>query len=78
MTRPLRITWRQLYRQFGADPDRATDTRTVQKLRLKVLRELKKIKLAWPELNYATAKGILILLPSTPDIAPINQGQLTS
>ena len=29
------------------------------------LRELKKIKLAWPELNYATAqKGLLILLPS--------------
>ena len=78
LTRPLRITWRQLYRQFGVDPDRATDTRTVQKFRLKVLRELKKIKLAWPELNYATAKGILILLPSTPDIAPLNQGQLTS
>ena len=78
LTRPLRITWRQLYLQFGVDPDRATDTRTVQKFRLKVLRELKKIKLAWPELNYATAKGILILLPSTPDIAPLNQGQLTS
>ena len=78
LTRPLRITWRQLYRQFGVDPDRATDTRTVQKFRLKVLRELKKIKLAWPELNYAMAKGILILLPSTPDIAPLNQGQLTS
>ena len=31
-----------------------------------------------PELNYATAKGVLILLPSTPAIAPLNQGQLTS
>ena len=36
----------------------------------KVLRELKKIKLAWPELNYTTAKGVLILSPSKPAIAP--------
>ena len=28
---PLRLSWRQVYRQFGADPARATDTRTVQK-----------------------------------------------
>ena len=27
--RPLRISWRQLYRQFGADPAKAGDTRTV-------------------------------------------------
>ena len=78
LTRPLRITWRQLYRQFGVDPDRATDTRTVQKFRLKVLRELKKIKLAWPELNYATAKGVFILLPSIPAIAPSDQRHLAS
>ena len=75
---PLRLTWRQVYRQFGADPARATDMRTVQKFRLKVLRELKKIKLAWPSLNYTTARGVLILLPSTPAIAPLNQGQLAS
>ena len=42
------------------------------------LRELKKIKLAWPELNYSTAPGVLILLPSVPTIAPLNQGQLGS
>ena len=39
---------------------------------------MKKIKLAWPGLNYSTAKGVLILLPSTPTIAPLNQGQLAS
>ena len=27
-------------------------------------------KLAWPGLNYATAPGVLILLPSTPAIEP--------
>ena len=75
---PLRLTWRQLYQQFGSDPDRARDKRTVLNFRMDCLRELKKIKLAWPELNYSTAPGVLILYPSTPTIAPLNQGQLTS
>ena len=67
---PLRLSWPTLYRQFGAEPDKAGDNRTVQAFRTDSLRELKKIKLAWPELNYATAKGVLILYPSTPAIAP--------
>ena len=67
---PLRLSWRQVYRQFGVDPARASDKRTVQNFRCEVLRELKKIKLAWPGLNYATAPGLLILLPSTPAIPP--------
>ena len=75
---PLRLTWRLLYSQFGAHPDKASDKRTVLDFRRKVLRELKKIKLAWPELNYSTAPGLLILHPSTPTIAPLNQGQLPS
>ena len=75
---PLRLTWPHLYRQFGADPSKASDHRTVQNFRCKVLRELKKIKLAWPELNYGTARSFLILYPSTPVIAPRNQRQLTS
>ena len=68
---PLRITWRQVYRQFGAHPDKASDNRTVDNFRTKCLRELKKIKLAWPGLNYSTAPGVLILLPSVPHISPI-------
>ena len=75
---PLRLTWRLLYCQFGAHPSKASDNNTVQAFRYKVLRELKKIKMAWPGLNYTTAPGVLILLPSTPAIAPLNQGQLTS
>ena len=75
---PKPITWRQVYRQFGAHPDRASDKRTVQNFRYEALRELKKIKTAWRGLNYTTAPGVLILLPSTPAIAPLNQGQLTS
>ncbi len=72
----LYLTWKQLYQQFGAHPAKASDNQTVQDFRYKVLRELKKIKLAWPDLNYSTAKGVLIILPSTPAIAPLNQGPL--
>ena len=75
---PLRLTWRQVYRQFGANPDKASDKRTVDNFRTKCLRELKKIKLAWPELNYATAPGLLILYPSTPLIPPSDHQQLAS
>ena len=75
LNRPMRIAWRNLYRQFGAHPAKASDKQTVQNFRREVLRELKKIKLAWPKLNYATAPGVLILHPSTPTIAPLDQGQ---
>ena len=78
LTRPLRLSWRQVYRQFGAHPDKSSDNNTVQAFRYKVLRELKKIKLAWPGLNYTTAKGVLILHPSTPSIAPSDHRQLAS
>ena len=67
---PLRLSWRQLYRQFGANPAKANDKFTVRDFRRKVLRELVKIKTAWPDLNYATARGVLVLLPSKPAIAP--------
>ena len=67
---PQRLTWQQLYGQFGAHPDKAKDKVTVQNFRRKVLRELKKIKTAWLGLNYTTAKGVLILSPSKPAIAP--------
>ena len=75
---PLRLSWRQVYRQFGVAPDNASDHRTVQDFRRKVLRELKKIKIAWPGLNYATVRGFLVLYPSTPVIAPADQRQLAS
>ena len=67
---PLQIAWRQVYQQFGAHPAKVSDKRTVQNFRTKVLRELKKIKLTWDGLNYSTAPGVLILLPSTPSIPP--------
>ena len=78
LSAPIRLSWQQLYCQFGAHPDKASNKKTVQNFRVQALRELKKIKTAWTGLNYSTAPGVLILHPSPPAIAPLNQGQLTS
>ena len=65
---PLPLRWKDLYRQFGAHPWKTDDWRAVGNFRTKVLREFKKIKTAWPDLNYTTARGVLILAPSVPAI----------
>ena len=51
LKRPLRLTWPLLYRQFGVDPARSNDKFTVRDFREDCLRELKKIKDAWPDLH---------------------------
>ena len=68
----LRLPWKRLYRQCGADPAKAGDRVTVDNFRKDCLRELVKIKTAWPGLNYSTAKGVLVLSSSKPSIAPAN------
>ena len=71
LTTPQQLTWKQVYCQFGAHPAKASNKFTVHAFRYKVLRELKKIKLAWKDLNYTTPPGLLILYPSVPHISPI-------
>ena len=66
---PLRLTWPLLYRQFGVDPARSSDKLIVNDFRKDCLRELQKIKDAWPDLHYQTVKGALLLSPSPPRIA---------
>ena len=70
LERPRRLTWPQLYRQFGVNPAQATDKNIVNSFRTKALRELKKIKAAWPGLDYATPAGVLELRPSQPSVPP--------
>ena len=70
---PMRLSWVRLYRQFGAHPAKADDNLTVQNFRKDCLRELKKLKMAWPKLNYTTAPGVLTLYPSTASIPPEQQ-----
>ena len=77
VVRPIRIPWPSLYRQFGVDPAQADDTNTVNNFRTDCLRELKKIKTAWPSLHYsAKEKGVLILYPSPPSILPAQRSLL--
>ena len=70
LRRPLRLSWPRLYRQFGVDPAMAGDKRTVDAFRTDCLRELTKIKVAWPDLNYSAGKGVLVLWPSKPAVPP--------
>ena len=69
---PLRLSWKQIYTQFGANPAHAGDHEIVNSFRKQALRELIKIKVAWPGLDYATPRGTLELLPtSTPSVPPL-------
>ena len=70
LKRPLRLSWIRLYRQFGVKPVESVDKRTADDFRKDCLRELKKIQIAWPELNYAMAHGALIIQPSKPAVPP--------
>ena len=67
---PLTLSWKQLYRQFGADPLKVSNHGSVSMFRAACLRELKKIKRAWPKLHYGTVTGGLIISPSPPRIPP--------
>ena len=59
-------------------PANVSDKFIVRNFRTKCLRELKKIKIAWTDLNYATDRGVLILHPSTSAIAPSDHHQLAN
>ena len=63
----------------GHDPQGAlvNPAQDLRDCRTDCLRELKKIKLAWPELNYFTPKGVLILSPSEPSIPRLSTGGIS-
>ena len=69
LERPLRLTWRQVYRQFALRPEPVL-RQSVKDFRRDVLRELGKIRIAWPQLSYSTPKGYLVLRPSPPRVSP--------
>ena len=68
---PIKLTWRQVYRQFG--PTARSDKRTVDAFRTDSIRELLKLKDAWPQLDFRTPTGCLELRPSPPRIAPVKR-----
>ena len=59
----MRLAWSVLYQQFGVEPAKSNGKFTVRNFRADCLRELKKIKAAWPDLHYRTVKGVLVLSP---------------
>ena len=64
------ISWDQLQGQLGSN---YADTKNFAR---NVKRELRKIKLVWPELNVRTPRGRLVLCPSTPHVKPKVKGVL--
>jgi Plasmid encoded RepA protein len=64
------LSWHQLYAQFGKDPSKASDKDTVNDFRKEVLRELKKLRLCWPSLDYGTPKGYLEVRGCRPSVPP--------
>ena len=71
---PERLSWERLYLQFGVDPSKANDKFVVRDFRKDFLRELKKLKLCWPGLRYATPKGCFEVHPCPPTINPKQLG----
>jgi hypothetical protein len=68
--KPENLGWERLYVQFAADPSKVNDKYAVDSFRKDVVRELKKLKLSWRSLDYATPKGSLEIRPCQPSIAP--------
>ena len=68
LKKPIHLAWPRLYRQFGVEPDKANNRVTVDNFRKDCLREMIKIRTAWPALKYSTARGALVLFPSKPAV----------
>ena len=70
-----KLSWYQLYRQFGNDPERPRTTQ-VTGFREAALRELKKIRVPWPQLRCRVINGsgshggYLLVMPTRPLIEP--------
>ena len=57
LTHPFALTWKPVYAQHRFFPEEAGDDLTVRNFCRKCLRELKKIKRAWPGVRYTTERG---------------------
>ena len=70
---PQRLTWRQLYRQFGTDPAKASDKFIVEQLPPKCSTGVEEDQAGLAGVELRDGQGRLILHPSTPAIAPLDQ-----
>ena len=70
---PLRLSWKALYQQFGAEQV-GGDQLAVWNFRRQCIRELGKIRTAWPEFTFGLPYGALVIHPTTPRILPGRDG----
>ena len=60
----VELSWRQLFRQFGSNSREATPNHwEIQNFRRSSVRELRKLKRAWPELGVKQIRGGIRLEP---------------
>ena len=85
----LRLSWRQVYEQLGAEGGRPTRYQ-INAFRTDVLRELIKLRVAWPDLAYRVQSGgsrdgqihdgFFVICPTPPQVPPLQvagrQGRL--
>lgn len=65
LRKPTEISWRQLHEQFGSE---YSGNYGLNEFTKAAKRELKKIKAAWPGLEYETPRGRLRLHPCDPSV----------
>ena len=66
-------TLKDFYNEIVNCPVPLADKKTIDNFRTQVLRELAKLKDAWPQLDYRTPPGCLELHPTPPRIAPVRR-----
>ena len=64
------LSWPRLYAQFGSRPENAGDNVVVQSFRKDFLRELRKLKICWRDLDYEKREGGLAINACKPSIDP--------
>lgn len=74
--KPKTLLWPLLYRQFAANPSLSADQNVVNAFRVKFLREMTKIQISWPALDYELPRGGILIKPCMPSIEPATLGSL--
>jgi len=64
LNRPLYLSWEQLHGQFGADYKHA------KHFAAEARKEMRRLRVLWPELLYSTPKGRLVLHPGQSHLPP--------
>lgn len=70
-----KIPWKRLYEQFGSSKAETAGEHAVMTFRVAALKELEKLRVAWPELDCDLIRGSLIIKPSLSRIPKLNSAE---